>query len=463
VQGLKGSTQPRIAPPLPRRSLIAEYRRAAALYADHRKDGWSLIPWQDLAARYVTATNGVRWLYHEVCIVVARQNGKSTLLVPRIVMGLLRNERITHAAQDRNLPREVYGQVADIMETQFAGLLASYPRRANGQEQVRTVGGGSYRIVASSTAGARGFPNDLVIIDELQELDDFDFISAVRPTLMTSTHPQILEVATAGEETSVVLNAVKKRAETDTHLAYLEWSSSPERSPDDRRGWAEANPALGHLSAVAENLELDFEQYPLPVFEREHLCRWVVTTLPKMVSDVAWARAGTGTDEPPRHPSMGIKVDPSGRRVSAALAWMTGGKVNVRVCAEADGKVDLDDFAKLLIPIARQLGVREVGFDPATDRDLERLLSASLFKVEGINGDKMAGASERFASSVEAGRLQHDGNDLLTADMAYTVRREMDRNWYATVANTERPTTASFAAIRAVWLATAQRPKVRIH
>lgn len=444
VPAQSGSEMPRLAPPLPERSKRAELRKAARIAAIR------FMPWQEVAGRFVMATRGRRWLYPEVVVVVARQNGKTTLLIPRIIRGLIAGERIMHTAQNRELPREVYRQVAEIMARHFPALLSGAPRFANGQEVIRLANGGTYRIVAPNTAGARGYPNDLVIVDEVRELRDFDFIGAARPTLTSSKSPQMLYLSNAGDEGSVVLNALRSRAESDPELAYLEWSAHPNRPPDDTTGWAEANPALGS-TITFDFLATAFRQLPAQIFETEHLCRWVATMATKLVTDVAWQRARRPIGKPTK-PALGIKVDPYGRRASAVVAWIDGGPIATRLIADVEGEpIDLDAFAEALLPLARKLGVKAVGFDPWTDKDLARHFN----NAKPLAGQDFSAASERFARAVEGGRLRHNDAGPLTADLAFTVRRENGRTWFAAQANTDRPTTASLAAVRAVWLASA--------
>lgn len=114
---LVGSEKPRLAPPTPARSQLAEFVDCATSI------GIDLFPWQKVAARYLTALGqGDAWLYRHVAIVVARQNGKTRLLVPLIVSRLRMGHRIMHTAQDRNLPREIYSEVADIFTASPAEL-----------------------------------------------------------------------------------------------------------------------------------------------------------------------------------------------------------------------------------------------------------------------------------------------------------------------------------------------------
>lgn len=458
---------PRIAPPRPKADM-AELRKAAKLV------GRKLYAWQDLAGQYMTAKVRGRWLYPEFAVVVARQNGKTGLLVPRIVMGLLRGERIMMTAQDRQLVvRDVFNEVADVMESKFAAAISGRgARRANGQEQITMINGGRFRIVAPTRGGARGPANDLVIVDEVRELDDFDFIAGAKPTLTVSKTPQIIYSSNAGDESSVVLNALRKRAETDPSLGYLEWSAHPDRPTEDRTGWREANPRLAdgdksgdHWASLEREYKANRDQGTDYIFETEHLCRSVPTLLPRLISDVAWQRARNDLAAPV-HPVMGIAVDPSGRRASAVMAWMSDGVINLHLLADHTGyPIDLDAVARGqgeepgLLAIKTKLGIRDVAFDPWTDRELARHFK----DPKQIAGADYRSASERFARAVESGQLRHDDRAELTADIAYTVRRETPHGWIAVAASSERATTATLAAIRAVWLATkpsATKPRV---
>ena len=79
----KGAERPRLAPPVPANSGWREFTDFSSSI------GIDLFPWQQYVARYLTATAGDHWLYREVAVIVARQAGKTTLLVPLIVQRLL--------------------------------------------------------------------------------------------------------------------------------------------------------------------------------------------------------------------------------------------------------------------------------------------------------------------------------------------------------------------------------------
>jgi hypothetical protein len=403
------------------------------------------------------AGNG-RWQYPEVAVVVARQNGKSTLLIPRILWGLEHGERIMHTAQNRTLPREIFEQVAELVPK---SSLRRPVRLANGQERIDTVSGGTYRIVAPTRGGARGPSNDLVIIDEVREMDTWDFMAAARPTLTASRNPQTLYLSNAGEDTSVVLNSLRERAVAgDDRLAYLEWSAHPERDHMDEAGWAEANPALG-ITIDRETLAVAHDSLPPPVFETEHLCRWVITTMPRLVSEILWLQAAHPTGYP-KQPAMGISVDPSGTRASAVIAWQAdAGIIETQLLAHATGNpIDLDTFGRDTEEKARSVKVTGVAFDPWTDQALARYLSVA----KPLQGAEWANASERFVRAVEGGWLRHASSGEISADLAFTVRKVGEGGKFTAVkALEDRPITAALAAVRAVWLASSpvdRKPRV---
>jgi hypothetical protein len=460
-----GSAKPRIAPPTPLRSDVKTFR------AEAEKLGLILDPWQLLVARYIEARTkqGTR-LYPEICVMVARQNGKTTIAKPLITRALRSGLRILHIADKRELPREMHSMVADALSSEpelFPKRRGKtiWPRYGAGQEEIELANGGRYRVAAK--AGGRGWAEvDVLIIDELRELKDFTPIAAASSTQAVSSDPLTIYFTNAGDDDSVVLNSVRDRAGKDPNLAFLEWSAEPDRDPDDRTGWLQANPAIGHRPMLLAWLEREYLKHKLagtmPIFETENLCRSVPTLQARIINDVDWQKA-RGPVGDPVSPVMGIKVDPEGRRASAVIAWKDDGNVYVRSFAEDTlSPVDLDAFAAELVPLAKQYKVSQVVYDPWTDRDLARHFP----NAKSINGAEYFAAGTRFISEVTGGRLHHDDDGTIASDLAYTVRHETAQGWYAVRADAERPTTAGEAAIRAIYFATEpshEQPKPKVY
>lgn len=458
---LVGHAAPRVAPPVPARTLLTDYRSAA------KELGIDLLPWQVTAARYLSATApGGKWLYREVGIVVARQNGKTELFKPHVLQRLLMGRRILHTAQVRAIPEETFKAMArllnghpDVVEMRFA----------NGQEIIRMANGGTYQLVAPRNS-LRGLSADDVLVDELREQHDFDLIAAIKPTMAASPNPQIIYSSNAGDEDSVVLNDLRRRADQSPALAYLEWSAAPERTLGDWQGWAEANPSLGHFPGMADNLHDAYrtmvESGSAPAkFETEHLCRWVRTMRPRLVAEQVWEQAAAPLGRPMR-PGLGVSMDPAGRRASAHLAWLqSDGSIALQGVAEVYGDpIDVAAFGAALRVNALRAGVYEVAFDDWTDKELVKHLRYK--KARPVMGREFANACAAFVSALEGRRLVWADAGPVGADLPWAARKPYEETgaWVAVRAVEDKPVTAVLSAIRAVWLAvgpTPPRPKVR--
>ena len=438
---LRGHAEPRIAPPRPARSLIVEYRAAAV------ELGIDLMPWQDIAAQYMTALGPAdRWLFRSYAEVVARQNGKTEKLKPYILMQLRRGRRILHTAQNRAIPRETFLGLAVALDGDPDVVDIRY---ANGQEVIKFANGARYTLVAPRP-GVRGNSVDDVILDEVREQSSFDLIQGIKPTLTASKDPHILYLSNAGDADSVVLNDLRRQRDTDPSLCYLEWSMAPERELDDREGWAEANPAMG-ITIQEDTLEDFYRTLPAPVFETEHGCRWVISMQPSLVSEAAWLR-GRGEVETPRRTMLALSMDANSKRASGVIAWQqSDGSIGVRVVADVIGSpIDVDRLGPDLRTATSRLGIRAVAFDPWTDAELAKHFPTA----KPLTGREWANACENFVRLVEGGKLHWDDADAVTADLAWTARKPHESGaWQAVKAQDDRAITASLAAVRAVWLA----------
>lgn len=453
---LFGSPTPRIAPPLPAHTDVANFKVLSASL------GLDLFPWQETAARYLTATNAEqRPLYREVAIIVARRNGKTTLLLPIIVGRMLAGQQITHAAQQLRLPDEMFRQVVDVFERHYPEMV---PKKRGiswraGQEEIRIDGPngqGRYRPIAANNGAARGLTNDVVIIDELREMTDLGVLSALKPTTAQSPYRQMIYLSNAGTADSAALKSIQARAGQDDSLAYLEWSAAPELKPDDMTGWLAANPASGHNPAILESLAEDYRAALLggtmAEFEVERLCREQITLKPAFVEADDWLAQDRSPVARPSSPVMAVKMDIGGERASAVVAWRLGPE-RVALVPVADVTIDnqgVDAFGPKLLAKANEWRVSTVGFDPYTDTDLIRHFRRS----EKIIGRDYANASQAFVDRVMARQfVVTDETELIAADLAHTIRKPSTHGGYIAGNADETPNTMAEAAVRAAWLA----------
>jgi len=425
-----GSRSPRLAPPAPADSEVDGLQQLADSL------GIRFYPWQLEAARYLTARDGARLRYREVAVIVARQNGKTTLLVPLIVQRLLSGRKIMHSAQNRTLPRQVFLEVAELLVKHYRSQLVSLPRYANGQEEVKLRNGGHYRIVAPTRGGARGPANDDVIVDELREMVNDEFIAAAKPTLTASPDPQMIYLSNAGTKESVVLNALRLRADSDPGLAYLEWSAAPELAPDDLRGWRQSNPSLGHRVGMLANLQAEYRAHllggTLTIFETEHLCRWAVALRQVMFRGPAWGNCRVaeplqGLDGPY---ALGIGVAPGWERATIAVAARRpDDRIGVEVYREFREDVTpqlvtaaVDEFAKLHWPQVIACDSSSGGASAFLRHGQE-----AGWEYDPLKPTAMVTATMDFTELIMAGRLAVD-DPLLDAQIPLVVKRDIGQD-----------------------------------
>jgi hypothetical protein len=439
-----GNPLPRLAPPEPLHHRLAELEACA-----HDLD-LELMEHQRIVGKYMTAVrpDSRNWLYRRYAAIIARQNGKTEIIKPRVLLGFKDGRKMLHVAQDRARPRkstfvplvEFFAKPANAKKYKVKKI-----REANGQEEIVTTTGGSYTIAAPTSGGARGDAFDDIFVDEVREFEDFTVDGIIRPTITARKNAQIGYFSNAGHAGSVVLNELRRQMDSPS-LAYLEWSANPERDYMDEGGWAEANPALGHTIEI-ETLRDFAASMDRAIFETEHLCRWVTSIKPMLVPDGKWEHLRANLDSPTRS-VLGIKVDPHGRRASAMAAWqMPDGEIGVRSIADIAPAPEVKRFAELLLPEQRALRATTVVYDPWTDGE-----AAKYFKVaRAVNGRDYANASVTFARLVQTDKLRWDGDDVIGPDLAWTVQKATgDRSFMAVGADAEHPITAVEAAIRAV-------------
>ncbi len=254
--GLLGAQRPRICT-VP--STIVSSAGAEAVDLA-RLAGLGLDPWQEFVLEQGLAERADgQWAAFEVGVLVARQNGKGSILEARELAGLflLGEQMITHTAHLFDTSIEAFHRLLMLIEsTPDFDQRVQRVSRSHGEEGITLKGGQRIRFRTRTKGGGRGFSGDLVVLDEAMELSEAS-LAALLPTLTARENPQIWYMGTAVDqrvhENGRVFAGVRERghAGNDDRLAWLEWSIDErelERNPgllDDPKAWAQANPGVG--------------------------------------------------------------------------------------------------------------------------------------------------------------------------------------------------------------------------
>lgn len=425
--------------------------------------GVDLLDWQAHTLEVGLERAGERWAHRDVALIVGRQNGKTRVLLVRILAGLLLwSERILHSAQNRDLPREVFLEVAAILEDQIPELVLDV-RRANGQESITLANGGRYKIVAPRQSSPRGLTGDLLILDEAREYRTSAFVAAIAPALNTSADPSTWWASNAGDADSIVLNGLRSRGLTgDPSLAWLEYSADPALDDDDPAAWAQSNPSLGSLIDLETIAHLQRTMTPED-FETEVLCRWVTVSGERAIPAALWSAAADPGLEGPAGPDgrlcLAVDVDPDRAAVAAVAAWsLDDGRIGTDLVFYSTSPATCgDDLEALVVELAPLV----VGYDPWTTATLAATIGRRR-KVEPVTGRGWVAACGRLLELLDSDRLRHPDRAALARQLDQAHRRTtVEGRWWIT--RGAEPIPAVTATARAVYLASRPRRIGAVH
>lgn len=381
----KGHTKPRIyteplRPVWPRTPETEEHTHGySVIDFANQVLGMSLYPWQEwlLAHALETLPNG-RFRYRTIVVLVARQNGKSTLaqVVQLWALYVLKVPLIIGTAQDLATAEDLWEETVEIAQNN--DLLDDMIRKVNRRNGAKsleveppTTDGKKkrteYKVKASTRKAARGLSSDMLFLDELREHTNWEAWGAITKTTMARPKALVWALSNAGDEMSVVLMSLRKSAhkalgdpdginetdvpdvdgaepehsaEQDTTLGIFEWSAAPGRSVWDREGWREANPALGYGDITYEAISSAAATDPEPVFRTEVLCQWVLGTLEGPFPDGSWEKCADPAGQIARDSRLTYSVDVSVDRSTAWVAvggFQAGGRPQAEIAAGRPG------------------------------------------------------------------------------------------------------------------------------
>lgn len=269
-RSLLGSQKPthRLTPP-------AVYSRGDEAIELAEIAGLVLDPWQRMFLRdgLGVGADG-RWASFEVGIELSRQNGKSACFESRALAGLfLFGERlITYTAHKGETALEAFRRIDDMIDS-VPELKAEVLRvsRTNGKESIELVTKQRVKFRTRTAGGGRGLSGDCVILDEAQDLDQYE-VGALLPLTMARPNPQLWYGGSAGGLQSEVLGRLVKREERrDPRLTMWRFAASENDDPAAPKTWAKTNPGMGRriMMETIANLQ---RSMPPDRFAQEILC-----------------------------------------------------------------------------------------------------------------------------------------------------------------------------------------------
>lgn len=402
-----------------------------------KQAGLDLDEWQRFVLRNALAKRGGKWAAFEVCLIVARQNGKGSCLeaLELAALFLLPDVRlILHSAHKFDTAADAFRRILALIEQNpDFNSEVKHVVRSHGSESIELENGKRLRFIARSSGSGRGFAADLVILDEAFNISA-DAMASMLPTLATRPDPQVWYTSTAGEPTSVQLGRVRERGLRggDPSLAFFEWSVDPlNYDPADSRCWAQANPGMG-IRITADYIELERAALAPDAFARERL---TVGMYPTDLADAwlviprdEWA-ALTDPGSSARNPvAFGIevtKVSPHQRMAAVGTAGLRpDGRVHVEV---VDHRPETDWVPAFMAGLVKRHRPCAVVVDPSSHAGalIDDLANAGVEVVSPFTARDAAQAFGQFCDAAAVRGLAHRGDPRLSAGVAGSMTRPL--------------------------------------
>ena len=394
------------------------------------KLGFELFEWQkEVSNTALELDDNGNFFYRTCGATVGRQNGKTTLLVFRIALELLKPGTMTiYTSQDRNQARHKFDEHVELlMGTPFKKRIKKYVR-ANGQEALYMNNGSSYRVVTPNSTGARGLSVDLACIDEALT-HDLRLVSAIQPTMATKPSAQLWITSNAGGPYSTLLQHYRKLGhEKSPALCWHEWTPYEDNfDMFDENVWYEAIPTLGEeagvtLPAVQEAVQTT----DATIFAQEWLNVWPSLVTQTVIDADKWDKLIRHDVQIQNYMVFGVDVSPDRDRASIGAAGINGAFTALEVI-ESENRIGwlkdriLELHVKWRMPFVIDSG--------AAARSLIGELEAEGVSIIPINMRQYGQACGSFYDAVEEGTIAHLGDIRLQTAIEGATKRKLGEQW----------------------------------
>jgi phage terminase large subunit-like protein len=427
------------------------------------------MPWQKWLAEHSLKVKPDGRYHHPVSVAtVARQNGKSTYMMARIMMGLFHWQESLQVSTAHRLVTslEQFRAIVQIIEAnQDLANRVKRIRWQHGAEEIETLDGCRFIIKAGGSA-ARGLSKpETVHMDEIRELHDMETFASMRYTLMAAKNPQVNCFSTAGDSHSIVLNQLRERglaaaSGAADDVGYFEWSAPTDEISLENAAFA--NPGL-NITIHPDNIRAVFNDPP-DVVQTEVLNRWV-TTISSVVGSKEWQACGDDSIDldPDKLTWMAIDISPDRRNAALCAAQKLGEETFiVKLLHTWENTIQLDDraIANDAASYCRKYPIEYLLYSRRTTGAIAARMLPAGIPIHDMDKDYPQ-ACDELLGAINSGRLKHRNQAALTEQMLSAVQlRRGDGGWVIGRRASQTSVAAAVAAALCTHFAT--RPETEI-
>jgi hypothetical protein len=443
--------------------------------------GRPLDPWQQwlvIHAGELLESGAPR--FRKVLVIVARQNGKTELLVILALYWMFVElvELTLGTSTNLDYARESWEKAVTLVES-IEELSEEIPpngiRRTNGEQTLKTIDRCRYKIAASNRKGGRSLTIKRLIMDELREHHDWSAWNAAIPAMNAVWDGQAWLITNQGDIESIVLNEIRDGAldyletgQGDDRLGIFEWSGVKGMAPTDLDGLAQANPNLGRRLDIRDLMgdairaqEAGGKQ--LAGFLTEYMCI-AVDLLDSAIDLRRWAacadEASSFPDVDKRSRVACFELSEDMEHATLAVATRTpDGKVYVRIrkawtsseTARDEIMAELravDPYAVVWYPNGPAAAFASV----LRPKNVDGTLMPGRIKSVELTGGRVTEACQGLADLTKARKIIHPADPLLDAHIKAAKKHPASDGWRFTRRDAGH-VDAAYAAAGAVQVA----------
>ena len=437
-------------------------------FADQIIEG-GFMPWQKWLAEHSLKLKPDGRYHHPITVAsCARQNGKSTYMSARILMGLFHWKESLQVSSAHRLVTslEQFRSIVQIIEENAD--LANQVKRIrwqHGAEEIQTMDNCRFIIKAGGSASRGLSKPESVHLDEIRELHDLETFASMRFTLMAAKNPQMNCFSTAGDSHSIVLNQLRERglaaaSGASDDVGYFEWSAPTDEITLENAAFA--NPGL-NITIHPDNIRAVFNDPP-DVVMTEVLNRWV-TTISAVIGTKEWQACGDESidlDEE-KLTWMAIDISPDRRNAALVAAQKLGDESFViKLLHTWENTIQLDDraIANDAASYCRKYPIEYLLYSRRTTGAIAARMLPAGIPIHDMDSSYPQ-ACDELLGAINSGRLKHRNQAALTEQMLSAVQlRRGDGGWVIGRRASQTSVAAAVAAALCTHFAT--RPETEI-
>lgn len=384
-----------------------------------------------------------KWVNTDCGLLVPRQNGKSELMIARIVGGMVfLGEALIYTAHSDNTVNEIKRRVLrffyDAEEELRDMLTDEFDKEPKSLDYVELRNRSRCVFRTRTRTNGLGSTNDVLLMDEDQEETDAQQ-EALLPTISAGKNHnhQTIRAGTppsgAGNGTVFIRMRNTVLEGKSTNICWQEWSVETLTNPHDEDAWYETNPSLGYF-LMPSAVKSEAEKMAIDSFNKMRL-GWIAgVETQRAVTDKQWFALKVKAVPLPENPNLvyAVKFAPDGSAVSLAVGViMPDARVHVELVERKPMSAGTGWLATWLLDRWRKSNKIIIDGAAGTQLLVEELVRSQprlKKKILTPNAREAGAAYADFYTGIEHQAMSHFDQPALNMSIRTVKRRSIGKD-----------------------------------